>query len=131
MKTSKEKTIKRSPRRQRCLKASLAAIVFICLLNAGITLLLVLWLAPAHKSIVTFDMKSTVDQFMEQAASRSLSEEQSAVLSAKFTDALNTSLIQYQEENRALILVKPAVVFGAKDITADIQHDVSEWMRKE
>lgn len=131
MNTPKDKTIKRSPRRQRCLKATLAAIAFICLLNAGITLSLVLWLTPEHKTVVTFDMKRTVDQFMDQAASRSLSEADSAALSTKFTEALNESLIKYQEDNRAIVLVKPAVVLGARDVTEDIQHDVSEWMRKE
>lgn len=126
------KTIKaKSNRRSRCVKSTIMALAFICALNTGITLLLVLWFAPSHNSIVAFDMKSTVDQFMEQAASQNLSEEQTQRLSNRFTTALNESLVDYQQTHKAIVLVKPATVTGVSDITVEIQTDIANRMRKE
>lgn len=120
-----------SARRRRCQRTALSAVAFLLMLNVGITLLLVQWLLPEHRNVVAFDMRGTVDQFMAQAGSRGLSEDQSAVLSARFTAALNDSLLAYQKDNRAIVLVKPAVVLGVKDITGDIKRDIAERMRKE
>ncbi len=78
---------------------------------------------------VAFDMKGTIDQFMEQTASQSLTEAQSQQLVARFTQALDASLSAWQQEHRALILVSPSVVRGADDITRTIQHDIATRMR--
>ncbi len=66
------------------------------------------WLA-LHRTPtpVAFDMKGTIDQFMEQSASQSLTEAQSKQLVARFTQALDASLSAWQQEHRALILVSP------------------------
>lgn len=88
------------------------------------------WLA-LHRTPtpVAFDMKGTIDQFMEQTASQSLTEAQSQQLVARFTQALDASLSAWQQEHRALILVSPSVVRGADDITRTIQHDIATRMR--
>ena len=131
MKNEKTNTKPRSVRRMRCVKSTIIAIAFICALNTGITLLLVLWFAPTPISVVAFDMKSTVDQFMEQAASQELSEEQTQRLSNRFTTALNESLVDYQQTHKAIVLVKPATVTGVSDITVEIQTDIANRMRQE
>ncbi|ECI2686112.1 hypothetical protein AID18_005040, partial [Salmonella enterica subsp. enterica serovar Reading] len=49
-------------------------------------------------------------------------------LTARFNRALSDSLTAYQREHRAVIIVAPAVVGGAEDITADIQQAVAARM---
>lgn len=101
--------------------------VAVCMLalNAGIALLLMQWIAP---TTVTFDMKGTVDAFMDQTAKKSLSEKQSALLAGRFTESLESSLGEYQRKHRAVILVVPSVVAGAEDITDTIQRDIAVRM---
>jgi conjugal transfer pilin signal peptidase TrbI len=97
-------------------------------INAGITL----WLVHRHlPETVTFDMKTTVDRFMDQSARHHLDETASRALTARFTASLNQSLTAWQASHHALILVKPAVVSGADDITPAIQQDVARRMRTE
>jgi conjugal transfer pilin signal peptidase TrbI len=123
---SEKKT--RSKRRNRCIRP--VAIVAACMivLNAGIALLLIQWMAPVT---VTFDMRGTVDAFMDQTAKKSLSDEQSSQLADRFTDALENSVGEYQRKHRAVILVVPSVVAGAEDITDKIQRDVAARMAGE
>lgn len=78
---------------------------------------------------MAFDMKATLDQFMEQSASQQLSETQSKVLVARFSQALDDSLSAWQQQHDALILVSPSVVRGPPDITRLIQHDIATRMR--
>ncbi|AUQ43901.1 type-F conjugative transfer system protein TrbI [Yersinia ruckeri] len=122
--TTSEKKI-RSKRRNRCIRP--VAMVAVCMLalNAGIALLLMQWIAP---TTVTFDMKGTVDAFMDQTAKKSLSEKQSALLAGRFTESLESSLGEYQRKHRAVILVVPSVVAGAEDITDTIQRDIAVRM---
>ena len=81
--------------------------------------------------VVAFDMKQTVDAFFDRASQKKLSEEQTKTLSSRFTAALESSLQAYQQKNHVLILVSPAVVQGAPDITRDIQRDIARRMRGE
>jgi len=118
---------KRSKRRNRCIVPVACVAVCMMLLNAAVSLLLIQWRAPVT---VTFDMKGTVDQFMEQTAAHQLSEAQSAALSGRFTQALERSLADYQQRHQALILVAPSVVSGAQDITEVVQQDVSRRMQE-
>ena len=58
-----------------------------------------LWQRPP--AIVAFDMKATLDQFMEQSASQQLSETQSKVLVERFSQALDDSLSAWQQQHDA------------------------------
>lgn len=112
-------------RRRRCLRNLLLVAATIVCINAAVTSLLISWRTP---SVVTFDMKSTIDQFTEQAGAQSLNEEQTTDLTERFMQTLSTELQDYQRRHDALILVTPAVVSGAADITGDIQSAVAEKM---
>lgn len=122
--TTSEKII-RSKHRNRCIRPIAMVAACMLVLNAGIALLLMQWIAP---TTVTFDMKGTVDAFMDQTAKKSLSEEQSTLLAGRFTESLESSLGEYQRKHRAVILVVPSVVAGAEDITDAIQRDVAVRM---
>ena len=114
----------RAPRRTAL--GWMLALAVLTALNLAATGWLALHRTPTP---VAFDMKGTIDQFMEQSASQSLTEAQSKQLVARFTQALDASLSAWQQEHRALILVSPSVVRGADDITRTIQHDIATRMR--
>lgn len=102
----------------------------------GLALLLALglglmagYVAKPAPAIVAFDMKGTLDQFMEQSASQALPEARSQQLVARFSQALDDSLAAYQQAHQVVILVSPSVVLGAPDITGLIQRDIATRMR--
>ena len=59
-----------------------------------------------------------------------LDEAQTKALSDRFNASLEASLRDWQVRHRALILVAPAVVQGAPDITREIQTDVARRMKE-
>jgi len=75
--------------------------------------------------VVVFDMKGTVDLFMQQSAQLQLDEDKAKVLTARFNTALNESLSEWQATHNAIILVKPAVMSPQRDITNDIRADIA------
>lgn len=119
---------KRSPRRNRCVRQVLIAGLIVIGLNAGISMLLNQWQQPVT---VSFDMKATIDTFMDSVAKKQLTEQQSAVLAERFNHALSSSLGDYQRKHQALILATPAVVSTTTDITREIQADIAKRMRGE
>ncbi|EFU1954859.1 type-F conjugative transfer system protein TrbI [Salmonella enterica] len=116
---------RRAQRRRRCLRNLLLVAVTILCMNAAVTSLLISWRTP---TVVSFDMKGTVDQFTDQAGEQSLDEKQTTDLTERFMRTLSTELQDYQRSHDALILVSPAVVSGAADITGDIQSAVAAKM---
>ncbi|MVT05885.1 type-F conjugative transfer system protein TrbI [Enterobacter sp. 10-1] len=94
--------------------------------NVFITRLVLAHTAPR---VVAFDMKKTLDSFMDSVSQKPLSEAQSKALSDRFNDALEQSLADYQKTNHVLILVSPAVVQGAPDVTRKIQTDIATRMK--
>lgn len=95
--------------------------------SAGVSWLTSRLSAPA---IASFNMKSTVDAFFDSASRRSLDEAQTKALSERFNASLEASLRDWQVRHRGLILVSPAVVQGAPDITREIQTDVARRMKE-
>lgn len=104
------------------------ALAGILAINVAISYGIVLLNAPVT---VSFNMKQTVDAFFDSASQKKLSEEQTKALSDRFNAALEASLQAWQQEHHAVILVSPAVVQGAPDITRQIQQDVARRMRAE
>lgn len=86
-------------------------------------------LAYSTPRVVAFDMKKTLDSFMDSVSQKQLTEAQSKALSDRFNDALETSLADYQQQHHVLILVSPAVVQGAPDVTRTIQYDIARRMK--
>ncbi|HDT0787888.1 type-F conjugative transfer system protein TrbI [Klebsiella aerogenes] len=93
---------------------------------------LVSWFMIAHSSprIVAFNMKKTLDNFMDSASRKQLTENQSKALSDRFNEALEKSLDDWGQSNHVLILVSPAIVNGAPDITLSIQRDIAKRMQR-
>ncbi|KGT87943.1 conjugal transfer protein TrbI [Erwinia typographi] len=94
-------------------------------MNAGISMLLAQWQRP---ETVSFDMTGTVNNFMAQVAGRHLSDDEVKATTARFNAVLNATLTDWQRHHGAVILVAPAVVGGARDITAEVQAGVASRM---
>ncbi|WP_447874812.1 type-F conjugative transfer system protein TrbI [Serratia fonticola] len=116
---------RRSKRKRRCFRALVLTFLAITCINAAITSVLITWRAP---TVVSFDMKGTLDRFTEQAAEQSLDEEQTKALASRFMANLSDELHAWQTSHDALILVAPAVVSGTADITDEIQSAVAHKM---
>ncbi|EBS4817057.1 type-F conjugative transfer system protein TrbI [Salmonella enterica subsp. enterica serovar Javiana] len=115
----------RSRRRWRCVKPVVCVVAGMTVMNAAITLLFIQWLQPETVSV---DLSGTVNSFVSQAAGQQLSEAQVQALTSRFHTVLRASLTDWQQTNRAVVLVTPAVVAGARDITTEIQADVARRM---
>lgn len=105
----------------------IVAIVLFTLVTSAI--LTRLQLAYTTPRVVAFDMKTTLDSFMDSVSQKQLTEAQSKALSDRFNDALERSLAGYQRQQHVLILVSPAVVQGAPDVTRKIQADIARRMK--
>lgn len=81
--------------------------------------------------VVVFDMKGTVDLFIQQSSQMKLDEAKAGVLTARFNTALNDSLRDWQADNQAIVLAKPAVISTQPDITAEIQADIARRMQED
>ncbi|WP_265494760.1 type-F conjugative transfer system protein TrbI [Providencia heimbachae] len=117
-------------RRQQCFKAMGFFMVIAVVLSFSLSVFVYRWLAP---TTVTFDMTETISQFQQQMASQfnadsPMSEQQIANATQRFQRALSESLTDYQQSHHALILVSPAVVMGAEDITVHIQAAIADKM---
>ncbi|EMI7394143.1 conjugal transfer protein TrbI [Klebsiella oxytoca] len=110
-------------------RRSLVLILLVSLvltISAGMTRLMLTYTTPR---VVAFNMKKTLDSFMDSVSQKQLSEAQSKALSERFNAALEESLADYQKKNHVLILVSPAVVQGAPDVTLKIQTDIATRMK--
>lgn len=123
--SGKPQLTRRQKAKRQCLRNLGLVVLAVTALNAAVTSAMISWRAPA---IVSFDMKTTIDQFTEQATERELKEDELGLLTSRFTYSLNKALTDYQQRHSALILVKPAVVSGVPDITTEIQGDISKRM---
>ncbi|CAM4330389.1 MULTISPECIES: type-F conjugative transfer system protein TrbI [Enterobacterales] len=111
------------------LRRSLTVIALVGTILATNVFITRLVLAHTAPRVVAFDMKKTLDSFMDSVSQKPLSEAQSKALSDRFNAALEQSLADYQKTNHVLILVSPAVVQGAPDVTRKIQTDIATRMK--
>lgn len=102
-----------------------AGIAFIAL-STGISMLVA---KQYQQQTVVFDMKGTIDLFMQQSAKQQLDENTAKAMTTRFNNALKESLNAWQQSHDALVLVPPAVVMPQRDITREIQADIAQRMQ--
>ncbi|MEY8712335.1 type-F conjugative transfer system protein TrbI [Mangrovibacter phragmitis] len=104
-------------------------------LTGGLTLLLLMVcvsLATVRMTtpdVVAFDMKGTIDLFMQQMMQQKLDAARVRHQTARFNDAMTASLTAWQDGHHAIILVAPAVVSDVPDITSAIRTDIAQRMQ--
>lgn len=98
------------------------AILFICAMLLGMIFIsaITTWLMPVR--IVEFDINDTVSQFHYNIGQTDLSNEKRETEIRRFTDTLQQVVNDYAVKNKVVVLVSPAVVSGAKDVSHDIQQ---------
>lgn len=117
---------RRPQRSWRRLVTSVAAVTSILLfLNLWLTVRI---FCSRQQEVVTFDMQGTVNSFMVQLSHQHPGEETVKKTTGRFNAALNGALTDWQRHHDVIILVAPAVVAGAPDITPEIQTDVAKRM---
>lgn len=79
---------------------------------------------------VVFDMKGTIDLFMQQSAQKQLDANSARAITVRFDHALKESLSAWEHEHDDLILVPPAVVIPVVNITPQIQADIARRMQE-
>lgn len=97
----------------------------------ALVMMIVVSMATQHftrPAMVAFDMKGTIDTFIQQSAQLKLSEAEAKAKTALFNRALEDSLADWQNRHNAVIVVAPAVVSKVPDITAEIQESVHQRM---
>jgi conjugal transfer pilin signal peptidase TrbI len=101
----------------------------------GVTLAIlavgVSWMTAKSVSpeVVAFDMKGTMDLFIQQTMNQKVPADQSKLLMQRFNRAMTDSLQSWQDNHNVVILVAPAVVSSQPDITQEIRNDIAARMQ--
>ncbi|EPY4992937.1 TPA: type-F conjugative transfer system protein TrbI [Klebsiella pneumoniae] len=128
MKNNTEQPVSTTSHPFRRISVIVALVLFALATSAFLSRVVLEYSTPR---VVAFDMKKTLDSFMDSVSQKQLTEAQSKALSDRFNDALEKSLAEYQQQHHVVILVSPAVVQGAPDVTSNIQHDIARRMKGE
>lgn len=126
MKNNTEQPVSTTSHTFRRIPVIVALVLFALATSAFLSRMVLEYSTPR---VVAFDMKKTLDSFMDSVSQKQLTEAQSKALSDRFNDALEKSLAEYQQQYHVVILVSPAVVQGAPDVTRNIQHDIARRMK--
>ena len=127
MKNNTEQPVSTTSHTFRRIPVIVALVLFALATSAFLSRVVLEYSTPR---VVAFDMKKTLDSFMDSVSQKQLSEAQSKALSERFNSALEQSLADYQQQHHVLILVSPAVVQGAPDVTRKIQTDIARRMKR-
>ena len=128
MKNNTEQPVSTTSHTFRRIPVIVALVLFALATSAFLSRMVLEYSTPR---VVAFDMKKTLDSFMDSVSQKQLTEAQSKALSDRFNDALEKSLAEYQQQHHVVILVSPAVVQGAPDVTRNIQHDIARRKKGE
>ena len=128
MKNNTEQPVSTNSHTFRRIPVIVALVLFALATSAFLSRVVLEYSTPR---VVAFDMKKTLDSFMDSVSQKQLTEAQSKALSDRFNDALEKSLAEYKQQHHVVILVSPAVVQGAPDVTRNIQHDIARRMKGE
>jgi len=107
------------------------AVLFALLVIVTVFALLLISIKP-NSHIVYFDLKSTHQSFSEQLSKRTdIAEVQKNRLAQHFGQSIEAVTQDYAQKNHAIVLVKPAVIAGAKDITRELQQAILQRMQQD
>ena len=104
---------------------SMTLAIFLLVSQMVMTGITWIYMKTTEPEIVVFDMKGTVDLFMQQSAQLQLDENRAKAMTQQFNAALTGSLDEWQSSHNAIVLVKPAVMSPQRDITNEIRADIA------
>lgn len=101
------------------------------LVVAGTITLLCFSLRSAPK-IVYFDLKNTHQSFSEQLSKRKdIADTEKECIARRFGQSIEAVTQDYAQKNHAIVLVKPAVIAGSRDITRELQQAILQRMQQD
>lgn len=75
-------------------------------------------------AIVSIDLQRSVKQFSHDLSTKKLPDDEKNKLTKEFSQRLVSVTESYASSHHVVIVVSPAVVSGARDVTQEIQHDI-------
>ncbi|MCU8085344.1 type-F conjugative transfer system protein TrbI [Shewanella sp. SM23] len=105
-------------------KTIIQSILWLVTLGVMITL----WVTR-EPSVVEYDINETVASFHQSIGQSELSDEQREKEITRFTQTLDDVVQQYAIDNHVVVLVSPAVVSGAVNITQEIQQSLLQTLQ--
>ena len=105
-------------------KTIIQSILWLVTLGVMITL----WVTR-EPSVVEYDINETVASFHQSIGQSELSDEQREKEITRFTQTLDDVVQQYAIDNHVLVLVSPAVVSGAVNVTQEIQQSLLQTLQ--
>ena len=101
------------------------------LLIATTITLLCFSIQPAPQ-IVSFDFKGTQQSFTAQLSKRSdITETEKNNIAQRFGQSVEAVTQAYADKHHSIVLVRPAVIAGAKDITNQLQSEILNRMKRD
>lgn len=101
------------------------------LLVIATTITLLCFSIQPAPQIVSFDLKGTERSFSAQLSKRTdIAETEKNKLAKRFGQSVEAVTQAYADKHHAIVLVKPAVIAGAKDITAQLQIEILQRMQR-
>lgn len=88
-----------------------------------------MYLNCSKSSVVTFDDKLLMKQFVTQLSQKNLNAKQTQALSTKFAKSLKMALEEYAYSRHSIVLKKEQTMSSSADITQDIATRVAKKMR--
>lgn len=105
--------------------------LFIWSLLLSLTLAVVIVKLYQTPVIVSFDLQRSVKQFSLNLSNKKLSESDTNRLTKIFSERLISITEAYAVNHHVVIVVSPAVVSGAKDVTEDLQENIYRALSSE
>lgn len=106
------------------INVSLPTLVLSVALSIPTTLIINHLVNPPPRFAV-FDLKGTVQAYSKDLAEQGLDDGTLTVKTRQFSDILNRKLTNYSIRNNVILLVEPAVIKGAPNVTLPLQKEVS------
>ncbi|MCS6237560.1 TrbI F-type domain-containing protein [Shewanella baltica] len=100
-------------------KTIIQSILWLVTLGVMITL----WVTREPR-VVEYDINETVASFHQSIGQSELSDEQREKEITRFTQTLDDVVREYALDNHVVVLVSPAVVSGAVNVTQEIQQSL-------
>lgn len=104
-------------------------IIFVLLMNATLSLIAI-EISTHTQSVVMFDKDRIVKAFIGQLSQQGKTQEENALISARFAKKLKKAIGIYANKHHCLILKKESVMNVQNDVTPEIGAIVSTLMRE-
>lgn len=95
-----------------------------------VSLSVCVFLSLLHPTIVTYNPSHTIHLFSKEMAEARLSASETKQLSQRFSHVLKETLLHYAKVHQVTILKNDEAIVSEKDITAEIEKQLSQNMRE-